>query len=57
MAAEQQSELVGDLKLERLGGSVKVRQADGSGNEVFVPVEETDEFVAVIKEVAENGGK
>lgn len=55
MAAAQNSEVVDGVKIERAGSSVKPRQMDGSGNEVYIETDSATDAAAIIEEVA-NGG-
>lgn len=54
MAEAQATEIVGNVKIERCGSSVRLRQTDGSGNEVFVDTVEMADVTAVMREVAED---
>lgn len=54
MAEAQTTETVGNVKIDRCGSSVRLRQMDGTGNEVYVDFDDLADVVAVMQGVAED---
>lgn len=50
----EEFDIVDDLKIHKVGGSVRITPLDGSNAEFYIGDEEVEEFASVILEHAKN---